>query len=291
MLIPVLVNVAFFTLFERKVLGLSQSRKGPNKVRLAGLLQPVADALKLFLKERVTLKSHISTIYVVSPMGSIFVVFLGWGIFTGPFHSSGMKFGVLAFLLVLSIGLYPLLAIGWASHRKYANLGALRGVAQTVSYEISLALVILSVLPLTGKFEWETVFSRGESWALLWGTWPVAGLWVVSLVAETNRTPFDFAEGESELVSGFNVEYGGGLFALIFMAEYASILLLALFSVSIFLSSPLQVASLGAALRLVFFWIWVRATLPRFRYDKLMRLAWKRLLPVALRAVIVFFLV
>jgi NADH-ubiquinone oxidoreductase chain 1 len=226
--IPVLLNVAFFTLLERKILGLRQARKGPNKVAFGGLLQPFADAIKLFLKERAGLYFSNYFLFLFSPVLAIFLILWLWAVIPLSRGALPVLYSALIFLVILSLNLYPLLIAGWASNSKYALVGAIRGVAQTISYEIRLALLLLRFLSAAGsarigRWLWE---ARRSSLLLL--ALPLLVLWVISCVAETNRTPFDFAEGESELVSGFNIEYGAVGFALIFIAEYARILFLRL---------------------------------------------------------------
>lgn len=277
-----LVNVAFFTLMERKVLGLRQSRKGPNKVAAVGLLQPFADAVKLFLKEFVTPYRGNRGLFLAGPAGAIFLVLLVWAL--APLKNLRIRvfFSAVLLLVILRLNLYPLLIAGWASNRKYALVGAMRGVAQTISYEISLALLLLRVLRVFQGYELSRVLGEATPVTLGLIASPLVVLWLISCVAETNRTPFDFAEGESELVSGFNVEYAGGGFALIFMAEYARILFLSLLTVLVAAGGGVGAAHIGGIVGLAFFWVWLRATLPRYRYDLLINLAWKRLLPAAL---------
>nr|YP_009500816.1 NADH dehydrogenase subunit 1 [Palaemon annandalei]AXB37210.1 NADH dehydrogenase subunit 1 [Palaemon annandalei] len=289
LLIMVLVAVAFFTLLERKVLGYIQIRKGPNKVGYVGLLQPFADAVKLFTKEQTfpTLSNFVP--YYLSPVFSLFVSLVIWLVMPYETGLFSFEFGVLFFLCCMSAGVYSTMGAGWASNSKYSLLGCLRAVAQTISYEVSLALILLSLLFLVGGLDLGLFESyQRYSWFMLVAA-PLGLLWFVSCLAESNRTPFDFAEGESELVSGFNTEYSGGGFALIFMAEYASILFLStLFSI-LFLGSSL--VSIGFYLKVVFIgfaFIWVRGSLPRYRYDKLMHLTWKSFLPVSLNYCVFF---
>ena len=283
LILPVLVNVAFLTLIERKILGLSQLRKGPNKVSLVGLLQPGADAVKLFLKEGSYLVQSNYYVFLLAPSLTLFLVLWGWSLLPLEEGAQLYSFSVILFFLVLSTGVYRLLLAGWTSNSKYSIIGALRGIAQTISYEVRLALVLGRVLIRLKRLNLQTLGASGEGGMVLLLAAPMVSVWVVTCLAETNRTPFDFAEGESELVSGFNTEYGGGGFALIFMAEYAII---------IFLRRIRALAIGGARLMgwrfavlataLMFLWVWVRATYPRYRYDKLMHLAWKKYLPLSL---------
>nr|QLM01516.1 NADH dehydrogenase subunit 1 [Palaemon elegans]QLM01541.1 NADH dehydrogenase subunit 1 [Palaemon elegans] len=289
LLIMVLVAVAFFTLLERKILGYIQIRKGPNKVGFMGLLQPFADAVKLFTKEQTfpTLSNFIP--YYLSPVFSLFISLVIWVVLPYETGLFSFKFGVLFFLCCMSAGVYSTMGAGWASNSKYSLLGCLRAVAQTISYEVSLALILLSLLFLVGGLDLCLFESYQRYVWFLVVAGPLGLLWFTSCLAESNRTPFDFAEGESELVSGFNTEYSAGGFALIFMAEYASILFLSsLFSI-LFLGSSLT--SLSFYLKVAFIgfsFVWVRGTLPRYRYDKLMYLTWKSFLPVALNYCIFF---
>lgn len=288
-MIFVLVAVAFLTLLERKILGYIQIRKGPNKVGFIGLLQPFADAVKLFTKEQTlpTMSNFIP--YYLSPVFRLFIALLVW--LVAPFDRGlvSFKIRVLFFLCCTRLGVYSMMGAGWSSNSKYALLGCLRAVAQTISYEVRLALILLRFLFLVGGFDLGlfTEYQRYLWFMVL--TFPLALVWFASCLAETNRTPFDFAEGESELVSGFNTEYRRGGFALIFMAEYASILFMRMLFSLIFLGGELRrLVFYLKAVFIRFCFVWVRGTLPRFRYDKLMYLAWKRFLPVALNYLIFF---
>nr|YP_009685489.1 NADH dehydrogenase subunit 1 [Parribacus antarcticus]QDM38496.1 NADH dehydrogenase subunit 1 [Parribacus antarcticus] len=289
MVVCVLVGVAFVTLLERKVLGYIQIRKGPNKVGYLGILQPFSDAVKLFSKEQTFPVLSNFLVYYMSPVFSLFISLAVWIVM--PYEAGLMNFemGVLFFLCCLSLGVYSTMSAGWSSNSKYSLLGSLRAVAQTISYEVSLALILLSFLFLVGGFDFELFNLYQEKVWFLWLLFPLAGIWFASCLAETNRTPFDFAEGESELVSGFNTEYSSGGFALIFMAEYASILFMSALFAIMFLGG--NMFSMFFYLKLVsvsFLFIWVRGTLPRLRYDKLMYLAWKSFLPVSLNYLIFF---
>nr|YP_011013765.1 NADH dehydrogenase subunit 1 [Bittacus lii]WPY71133.1 NADH dehydrogenase subunit 1 [Bittacus lii] len=289
LIICVLVGVAFLTLLERKVLGYIQIRKGPNKVGLMGIPQPFSDAIKLFTKEQTypIVSNYIS--YYFSPIFSLFLSLLVW--LTVPYFIGLIMFnlGLLFFLCCTSLGVYTVMIAGWSSNSNYALLGGLRAVAQTISYEVSLALILLSFIFLIGDYNLLSFYEyQGYVW-FLFMTFPLGLSWFASCLAETNRTPFDFAEGESELVSGFNVEYSSGGFALIFLAEYASILFMSMLFCVIFLGCDLN--SFLFFLKLVvlsFMFIWVRGTMPRYRYDKLMYLAWKSFLPLSLNYLIFF---
>nr|AXS66570.1 NADH dehydrogenase subunit 1 [Tenebrionoidea sp. 9 KM-2017] len=290
LLVCVLVGVAFLTLMERKVLGYIQIRKGPNKVGFMGLLQPFSDAIKLFTKEQTYPLMSNFNIYYLSPVMNLFFSLFLW--MCMPFFSVFLNFNlsVLFFLSVSSLGVYTVMLAGWSSNSNYSLLGSLRSVAQTISYEVSLALILMSFIFLVLGLDFFLFFEYQKYIWLLFLTLPLCFMWVISSLAETNRTPFDFAEGESELVSGFNVEYSSGGFALIFLAEYSSILFMSMICVLIFLGGDIN--SFMFFIKLVFisfFWIWVRGTLPRFRYDKLMYLAWKSFLPCALNYLILFF--
>lgn len=278
----VLVGVAFFTLFERKLLGYIQLRKGPNKVGFTGVLQPFADAIKLFTKEHLSPSQSNYSPFLVAPAFSLGLSLFAWISIPSTFNIFSFDLRVIFFLCVVGLGVYGLLAAGWRSNSKYSLYGALRGVAQTISYEVSLVLILISPLVLTLGYDWAefTGFQEG-TWFLL--IFPVNALvWFISCLAETNRTPFDFAEGESELVSGYNTEYRRGGFSLIMLAEYTSILFISFLFMIIFIGG-LTFLSLFGFLIVAFSFVWVRGTLPRFRYDKLINLAWKSFLPFSLR--------
>nr|YP_009943623.1 NADH dehydrogenase subunit 1 [Hemerobius spodipennis]QOD41877.1 NADH dehydrogenase subunit 1 [Hemerobius spodipennis] len=283
LIICVLVGVAFLTLLERKLLGYIQIRKGPNKVGFCGIPQPFCDAIKLFTKEQTYPIVSNYMMYYISPIISLFLSLIIWMIF--PYLSNLFNFnlGLLFFLCCTSMGVYTIMIAGWSSNSNYALLGGLRAVAQTISYEVSMALLLLCFIILIGSFNLIDFEIYQKNIWFMFLTFPLMLMWLSSSLAETNRTPFDFAEGESELVSGFNVEYSSGGFALIFLAEYASILFMSMLFTVMFLGSG--VFSLFFYMKLTFIsfiFIWVRGTLPRYRYDKLMYLAWKSYLPITL---------
>nr|AVN67518.1 NADH dehydrogenase subunit 1 [Pycnoscelus femapterus] len=289
LLICVLVGVAFLTLLERKVLGYIHIRKGPNKVGFVGILQPFSDAIKLFSSEQAfpLISNYIS--YYFAPIFSLFLSLLIWMII--PYLSGMYSFelGLLFFLSCTSLGVYTVMIAGWSSNSNYSLLGGLRAVAQTISYEVSLALILLSFVFLVGSYNLINFYYFQCYLWLFFITIPLSLVWFTSCLAETNRTPFDFAEGESELVSGFNVEYSSGGFALIFLAEYASILFMGMLFCVIFLGANINSLMFYLKLSLIsFMFIWVRGTLPRFRYDKLMYLAWSSFLPLSLNYLLFF---
>lgn len=273
-MILTLIGVAFLTLLERKVLGYIQIRKGPNKVGWAGIPQPFADAIKLFTKESTHPTTANFSVYIIAPVTSMFLALIVWAAIPLHYGLHNFSFGVLFFLCCTSLGVYAILFCGWASNSKYSMLGGLRRVAQTISYEVRLALILISFLVLVGRFSLSelSALQRNFSFAIL--SLPLTIIWLASSLAETNRTPFDLAEGESELVSGFNIEYSSGGFALIFIAEYARILFIRTLLVIIFLGPNNSFMGLALKASLVAFtFIWARGTLPRVRYDKLMGLA------------------
>lgn len=290
LIIIVLIGVAFLTLLERKVLGYIQIRKGPNKVGFIGLIQPFSDAIKLFSKENVyPLISNINLFYL-SPILNLFLALVLWlciPIFSILFN---FNLSVLFFLCCSRLRVYTIIVAGWSSNSNYSLLGGLRSVAQTISYEVRLFLILVSFLFLVLRLKIIDFYKIQQYLWLIFFTFPLCLMWVISRLAETNRTPFDFAEGESELVSGFNIEYRGGGFALIFLAEYARILFIRIMCVILFLGGNLW--SIIFFIKLVFisfFWIWVRGTLPRYRYDKLIYLAWKGFLPISLNLCLFYF--
>nr|YP_010225750.1 NADH dehydrogenase subunit 1 [Paratrichocladius tamaater]UDD74601.1 NADH dehydrogenase subunit 1 [Paratrichocladius tamaater] len=283
LVICVMIGVAFLTLLERKVLGYIQIRKGPNKVGFMGIPQPFSDAIKLFTKEQTYPFMSNYLIYYLSPIFSLFLSLLGWLCMPFMIKMFSFNLGVLFFLCCLSMGVYSVMIAGWSSNSNYALLGGLRAVAQTISYEVSLALILLSLIFLIGNYNFYSFFYFQFNIWFMFLSFPLMLVWFCTSLAETNRTPFDFAEGESELVSGFNVEYSSGGFALIFLAEYSSILFMSMLFCVFFLGSDLYSIYFYLKLSFIsFLFIWVRGTLPRFRYDKLMYLAWKSFLPFSL---------
>nr|YP_009872237.1 NADH dehydrogenase subunit 1 [Otaria byronia]QKS34366.1 NADH dehydrogenase subunit 1 [Otaria byronia]QQW47920.1 NADH dehydrogenase subunit 1 [Otaria byronia] len=290
LIIPILLAVAFLTLVERKVLGYMQLRKGPNIVGPYGLLQPIADAVKLFTKEPLRPLTSSASMFITAPILALTLALTMWIPLPMPYPLINMNLGILFMLAMSSLAVYSILWSGWASNSKYALIGALRAVAQTISYEVTLAIILLSVLLMNGSFTLSTLITTQEHLWLIFPTWPLAMMWFISTLAETNRAPFDLTEGESELVSGFNVEYAAGPFALFFLAEYANIIMMNIFTTTLFLGafhSPYmpELYTINFTLKtltLTILFLWIRASYPRFRYDQLMHLLWKNFLPLTL---------
>lgn len=287
MIIAILINVAFITLIERKILGYSQIRKGPNKVRILGLFQPFNDAIKLFSKEIVLPNKSNSLYFYLSPILGLIIVLLVF--FSFPFFeiNFSLSFSIVFIYIILRINVYPVLFSGWSSNSKYALLGRLRSIAQTVSYEVRLALILIFYLSFCISLSIFYIVKINIIFIKIFLFLPIVAIWLISCVAETNRTPFDFAEGESELVSGFNIEYGRVIFALIFIAEYARIIFIRIiFSLFFFSYSSNRIILYFFSTLTIFLWVWIRTTLPRYRYDKLINLAWKVYLPIVLMIIL-----
>lgn len=283
LIICVIVRVAFLTLLERKVLGYIQIRKGPNKIGYFGILQPFCDAIKLFTKEQILPYLSNRIVYYFSPVFSLFLSLFIWLCIPYLVKLYSFNIGVLFFFCCIRFGVYIVILAGWSSNSVYALLGSLRSIAQTISYEVALILILISILFLIGNFNLNSfeIYQKNMWFLILF--FPIAIIWIISRLAETNRTPFDFAEGESELVSGFNVEYGAGGFALIFLAEYARILFISILFSILFLGSAVWSFIFFLKLNFIaFLFIWIRGALPRYRYDKLMNMAWKSYLPSVL---------
>nr|AUR27083.1 NADH dehydrogenase subunit 1 [Daphoenositta chrysoptera] len=289
-ILPILIAVAFLTLVERKILSYMQSRKGPNIVGPFGLLQPLADGVKLFIKEPIRPSTSSPILFIITPMLALLLAISIWTPLPIPFSLADLNLGLLFLLTMSSLAVYSILWSGWASNSKYALIGALRAVAQTISYEVTLAIILLSVILLSGSYTLSTLAVVQEPLYLIFPCWPLAMMWYVSTLAETNRAPFDLTEGESELVSGFNVEYAAGPFALFFLAEYANIMLMNTLTTILFFNPslfhlpqeffPMLLATKVLLLSAGF--LWIRASYPRFRYDQLMHLLWKNFLPLSL---------
>lgn len=295
--VPLLISVAYFTIAERKIMGAIQRRRGPNVIGFIGLLQPLADGLKLFVKET-TLPTNANTgIFLFAPSLAFILSLVGWSVI--PLSEgvvlSDLNLGIIYLLAISSLNVYGILFAGWSSNSKYAYLGALRSAAQMISYEISIGFTILNVVVCAGSFNLSTiVLSQQKIWYII-PLLPVFIIFYISMLAETNRHPFDLPEAEAELVSGYNVEYSAMTFALFFLGEYANMLIMSTISSILFLGGWLPIfnififniipstlwLSIKICLGVVFF-IVTRATLPRYRYDQLMYLGWKCFLPLSL---------
>lgn len=282
-----LIRVAFYTILERKILGYIQIRKGPNKVGFLGILQPFSDAIKLFSKSLLFSENINSIFSATSPALALILSISIWPFL--PFSSLGLidsNFSVLRFFILSSLRVYAILLVGWSANSKYCFLGSIRRVAQIISYEVALFLIVITNVILLKSFSFSLI-SLNQIFTPLFIPLSLSFcIWLTTCIAETNRSPFDFAEGESELVSGFNVEYMGGWFALIFLAEYLRMLTLRIVSVILFWGKLNILSSWILICFLSFIFLWIRGTLPRFRYDLLIKLNWKIFLPI----IISFFL-
>ena len=295
--VPLLLGVAYLTYAERKVIGAMQLRKGPNVVGPFGLGQPLADGLKLFIKETILPAGANRTVFIMAPMLTFILSLIAWAVI--PFDAgmvlADINVGVLYLFAISSLGVYGVIMAGWASNSKYAFLGALRSAAQMVSYEVSIGFVMVTVLLCVGSLNLTKVVEAQQNLWFFIPLFPMFVIFFISILAETNRHPFDLPEGESEIVAGFFVEYSAMSFALFFLGEYANMILMSAMTAILFLGGwlpPLDIAPFNwipgplwliAKICLVlFFFLWVRATFPRYRYDQLMRLGWKVFLPFSL---------
>ena len=297
MLVPVLVSVAYLTLAERKVMAAMQMRKGPNVVGPFGLMQPFADAVKMLMKETIIPTGANRLLFIVAPLLTMTLAMMAWAVIpvNDGWAVANINVGVLYLLAISSLGVYGIVIAGWASNSKYAFLGALRSAAQMVSYEVSMGLVIVTVLLCAGSLNLTAIVHAQEHIWFFIPLFPMFIVFFISILAETNRAPFDLAEGESEIVGGFNVEYGAMTFGLFFLGEYANMILMSGMTAILFLGgwlSPIPFAPftwipgpiwfIAKICVVLFMFVWVRATFPRFRYDQLMRLGWKVFLPLSL---------
>jgi len=295
--VPLLLAVAFFTVAERKIMGAIQRRRGPNVIGFVGLLQAIADGLKLLVKETILPSNSNLGIFLLAPVLSFLLSVIGWGVipFSHTVVLADVNLGILYIFAISSLNVYGLILAGWASNSKYAFLGALRSTAQMISYEISIGFIVLSIAVCVGSLNLsKIVLAQKEVWLLV-PLFPLFVMFYISMLAETNRHPFDLPEAEAELVSGYNVEYSAMTFALFFLGEYSNMLLMCALSSVLFFGGwlppidifPLTIIpgsfwfSLKVALGAVFF-ILTRAALPRYRYDQLMHLGWKCFLPLAI---------
>nr|YP_011014809.1 NADH dehydrogenase subunit 1 [Eusudasina nantouensis]WQB38490.1 NADH dehydrogenase subunit 1 [Eusudasina nantouensis] len=289
LLVFVLLGVAFFTLFERSILGYVQFRKGPNKLGYLGLFQPFSDALKLFSKEYYFLVFGNYLIYYFVPMISLVVSLCFWLLYPFYFNLISFVLGLLFFLCCSGLGVYFIMIGGWCSNSIFSMLGCMRSISQSISYEVCFFLIIMCVVVYVESFNLVTFFFFQFYIWFFFLCFPLFFIFFSCILAETNRSPFDFSEGESELVSGFNVEYSSFSFSLFFLSEYSSMMFMSFFSVVIFFGGfSMNLFFFFSVLFFVYLFIWIRGTFPRYRYDKLMGLCWKIYLPVVLNYFLVF---
>ena len=303
LLVPLMISVAYLTYFERKVIAAMQIRKGPNVVGPFGLLQPIADALKLMTKETIVPSGANKVLFIMAPMLTFVLALVAWAVM--PVNEgwviADLNVGMLYLFAISSLGVYGIIMAGWASNSRYAFLGALRSAAQMVSYEVSMGFVIITVLVCVGSLRLtDIVLAQRDLWFFI-PLFPMFVIFFISTLAETNRAPFDLPEAEAELVAGYNVEYSAMTFALFFLGEYAAMILMCGMTTILFLGGwlpPFDIAPFnwipgpiwfaGKVATLLFLYLWIRATFPRYRYDQLMRLGWKVFLPLSLGAVAVY---
>ena len=295
--VPLLISVAYFTIAERKIMGIIQRRRGPNVIGFVGLLQPLADGLKLFAKETILPSNSNIIVFLIAPILSFLLSLISWSVipFSDTIVLSDINIGILYLFATSSLSVYGIVMAGWSSNSKYPFLGALRSAAQMISYEISIGFIIVNVCVCAGSFNLSSIVLAQKNIWFIVPLFPMFVIFYISMLAETNRHPFDLPEAEAELVSGYNVEYSAMTFALFFLGEYANMLLMSAFSAILFLGGWLPLinifplnympGSFWFSLKLiigVIFFIITRATLPRYRYDQLMHIGWKCFLPLSL---------
>jgi NADH-quinone oxidoreductase subunit H len=295
--VPLLISVAYFTIAERKIMGVIQRRRGPNVIGFVGLLQPLADGLKLFAKETILPSNSNIIVFLIAPILSFLLSLISWSVipFSETIVLSDINVGILYLFATSSLSVYGIVMAGWSSNSKYPFLGALRSAAQMISYEISIGFIIVNVCVCAGSFNLSSIVLAQKNMWFIVPLFPMFVIFYISMLAETNRHPFDLPEAEAELVSGYNVEYSAMTFALFFLGEYANMLLMSAFSAILFLGGWLPLinvfplnympGSFWFSLKLilgVIFFIITRATLPRYRYDQLMHIGWKCFLPLSL---------
>ena len=300
--IPLLFFIAYLTYFERKVIGAIQLRKGPNVVGPFGLFQPIADGIKLLTKETIFPENSNKLIFIISPILTFTLALIGWAVIPIDYKIvlADINVGVMYIFAVSSLGVYGIIMAGWASNSRYAFLGALRSAAQMISYEVSIGLIIISVLISSGSLNLSEIVMKQENMWYVIPHFPMFVIFFISTLAETNRAPFDLPEAESELVAGYNVEYSSMSFGLFFLGEYGNMILMSSMSTILFLGGWLPPVDINLfqnvpgfiwfllkVTLLLFLFLWVRATLPRYRYDQLMRLGWKVFLSLSLAWIII----
>ena len=301
-IVPLLLFIAYLTYFERKVIGAMQLRKGPNVVGPFGLLQPIADGIKLLTKETIFPDNSSKFLFIFSPVLTFALALIAWAVIPVDYKVvlSDINVGLMYIFAISSLGIYGIIVAGWSSNSRYAFLGSLRSAAQMISYEVSIGLIIISVLLSSGSLNLtDIVLSQQDMWYVI-PHFPMFVIFFISTLAETNRAPFDLPEAESELVAGYNVEYSSMSFGLFFLGEYGNMILMSSMSTILFLGGwlppfesqyfdfiPGYLWFLMKVVSLLFVFLWVRATLPRYRYDQLMTLGWKLFLPLSLLWIII----
>nr|YP_010036043.1 NADH dehydrogenase subunit 1 [Hyalomma asiaticum]QQQ89474.1 NADH dehydrogenase subunit 1 [Hyalomma asiaticum] len=280
LLIMILLSIAFFTLMERKFLGYCHIRKGPNKTGVLGILQPFSDALKLFSKENNKMFYMNKYIYNFSPLLMICMMLMMWMIFEYPNNVMNLNLGIIFFICISSISSYSILFSGWASNSKFSLIGAYRGFAQVISYEVSMAIILITLCIFPESYNLFEFLKIQKDYPFIFSLNFIFIIWIITILAELNRVPFDLAEGESELVSGFNIEYGSYLFAIIFMSEYGSILFISFLTIYLFM--PMFMLKEILTMFVMSTIIMIRGTYVRMRYDQLMMMAWKIFLPLSI---------
>nr|AAS77759.1 NADH dehydrogenase subunit 1 [Aleyrodes elevatus] len=283
LIITVMLSIAFFTLMERKLISYMQNRKGPNKVALMGILQPISDAIKLMSKElNLNMKSNFM-MYMISPAMNIMCSMIMWMTFPFMFNFNFMKMSLLFMISCSSFNTITVMIMSWSSNSNYAFIGMMRTIAQLISYEINFMMIIIIMINLTEEINMNMLTKMQKYLPNLMFMPVLFTMWMMTILAETNRTPFDFSEGESELISGFNIEFSSNMFMLLFLAEYASILIMSFLTTTLFINIlPHSISFLTMYLMMASIFIWTRSTYPRFRYDKLMKLNWTQMLPSTL---------
>nr|AOS49778.1 NADH dehydrogenase subunit 1 [Aleurocanthus camelliae] len=277
-----LLSVAFYTLMERKLIGIMQNRKGPNKTSIIGIIQPISDAIKLLSKETSINQKSNMVIFMLSPALNLICSMMMWITYPTIFEFKFMKMSSLFLISCMAFNTLTIMMMSWSSNSNYAFIGMMRTISQLISYEINFMLTIILMMNLTNQINIKMMWTIQVYYPIALIMAPTMVMWLIIILAETNRTPFDFSEGESELVSGFNIEYSSSSFIFLFLAEYTSIMLMSILTSSMF--SSVGMTSLNFYLfylMLCFYFIWTRATFPRFRYDKLMKLNWIQILPTA----------
>ena len=300
--IPLMLFIAYLTYFERKVIGSIQLRKGPNVVGPFGLLQPIADGIKLLTKETIIPTSSNKLIFLFSPILTFTLALIAWAVIPIDYEIvlSNINVGILYIFAISSLGVYGIIMAGWSSNSRYAFLGALRSAAQMVSYEVSIGLIIINILLTVGSLNLTEIVLAQESMWFFIPHFPVFIIFFISTLAETNRAPFDLPEAEAELVAGYNVEYSSLAFGLFFLGEYGNMILMSSLTTILFLGGwfpPFDIVFFNIIAGFIWFFlkvcvilflfVWIRATLPRYRYDQLMRLGWKVFLPISLFWIVV----